>query len=137
MAAPWTPRSSRRWWACATACEAPAEVCWWRPCPARETGLRLSSRDPEQYRDELVDLAHLVEEVIRAGLHAALAHRGQVVVGEHDDPYVPAVLGVLVACPCLTDHPDAAARTQLHVHDDGVVGHAVQLLDRLGLGRCQ
>ena len=62
----------------------------------RATGLGLASRDPQQNRDELIDLTHLVEEVVRASLHAAFAYRRQVVVGQHDDPDVPTVLDVLL-----------------------------------------
>jgi hypothetical protein len=64
----------------------------------------------------------------------SLAHRRQVVVRQHDDPHVPAVLDVLVAGPSLADHADAAARPQFHVDHDGVIGDGVEFFDRLGFG---
>src|SRR5687767_15402971 len=126
---PWMRPSCARSRVCVTACRARGDGWKWMWCPVRATGSGLTSRDPEQNRDELVDLAHLVEEVIGPSLHAALAHRGQVVIRQHDDPYMAtAVLGVLVAGPGLADHADATAGTQLHVHHDDVVGHRVQFL---------
>ena len=44
----------------------------------------------------LAELLHLVEEVIRAGLHASFAHGRQVVVRQHDDPHVPTVAAALL-----------------------------------------
>src|SRR6187401_3078811 len=118
----WTPRSSAPSRACVIASWGRAGSWKSRWLPGRATGLRFTSRDPQQNRDELIDLAHLVEEMIGAGLHAALAHRRQVVVGQHDDPHVATVLDVLVAGPGLADHADAAAGAQFHVDHDGVVG---------------
>ena len=40
--------------------------------------------------------------------------------------------GVGVARAGFADHADAAAGPQLDVHDDGVVGNGIELLDRLG-----
>ena len=85
-----SPADGRRWLA-RSGCQ----------CPGGATGSGLTSRDSEQNRDELIDLAHLVEEVIRAGLHAALAHRRQVVVRQHDDPDVAAV----ASRPCCARGP--------------------------------
>src|SRR5689334_13268160 len=112
MARRWTRPRGAAWWRCVTASWGRAGDSTPIRCRAAATASGLSSRDPEQNRDELVDLAHLVEEVVGAGLHAALAHRRQVVVGEHDDPDVAAVLGILVLVPGagLADHADAAAR---------------------------
>src|SRR5690349_3961617 len=123
MARSWTPISPAACRAYATAWWARAAPWKRRRVPVREIESGFSSRDLLQDRHELIDLAHLVEEVIGAGGHAAFAHRGQVVVGQHDDPHVRPVTLVAVAGAGGANHADAAARAQLHVDHDGVVRH--------------
>src|SRR5688572_10279169 len=99
-----TARTAARSWrascpACAIGCSWPVDASRRRPATGPKvsraaTASGFSSRDLQQDRHELVDLAHLVEEVIRARRHAALAYRRQIVIGEHDDPHVAATRNV-------------------------------------------
>src|SRR5688572_4048894 len=116
----------------ATALPPSCRASW--PSRPDAPGSGFSAGDSEQDRNELIDLAHLVEEVVGARLHAALAHRRQVVVREHDDPDVPAVLRILVTGARLADHTDTAAGPQLDVYYNDVVGNRIEFFDRLGFG---
>jgi len=83
--------------ACATAWRQLVEWSKRKRAPIRATVSGLSSRDLQQYRHELIDLAHLVEEVIGTSRHAAFTHGRKVVVGQHDDPHVAAIAIVAIA----------------------------------------
>jgi hypothetical protein len=112
---------------------APADLDLARSMP-RAISSGVSSRDLQQDRHELIDLAHLVQEVVRASRHAALAHGRQIVVRQHDDPHVVAVTLFGIARARGANDTNATAGSKLHIDDDCVVGHRLEFLHGLGFG---